>query len=46
MWIAQREPAELHVYDVPNFSMTLDLWGQRLIDWMVERQLLKPRPEG
>ncbi|MFB0613725.1 alpha/beta hydrolase [Aurantiacibacter poecillastricola] len=45
MWIAQREPAELHVYDVPNFTMTPDLWGPRLIDWMKERELLGRTPE-
>ena len=45
MWIAQREPAELHVYDVPNFSMTPDLWGARLLDWMRERDLLVHAPE-
>ncbi len=45
MWIEQRKPAELHVFDVPNFSMTPDLWGQRLINWMVERGLLRRTPE-
>jgi len=40
MWIAERKSAELHVYEVPNFSMTPDLWGERLIDWMRERELL------
>lgn len=40
MWIAEREPAELHVYDVSNFTMTPDLWGGRLLDWMRERGLL------
>ena len=45
MWIARQQPAELHVYDVPNFTMTPDLWGARLIDWMVERKLLRPAPK-
>lgn len=32
--------AELHVYEVPNFSMTDALWGPRLFDWMAERGIL------
>jgi hypothetical protein len=40
MWIEERKSAELHVYEVPNFSMTPDLWGGRLLDWMKERELL------
>lgn len=35
--------AELHVYEVPNFSMTPALWGPRLFDWMIERGILSPR---
>ena len=42
MWIEQREHAELHLYDVPNFTMTPQLWGPRMIDWMEERDLLRP----
>jgi len=45
MWIAERENAELHVYDVPNFTMTPDLWGDRLLEWMRERELLETAPE-
>ena len=45
MWNQERQPAELHVYDVPNFSMTPDLWGPRLIEWMAERELLRSKPE-
>lgn len=45
MWNKEREPAELHVYDVPNFSMTPDLWGPRLIEWMAEREILKTEAE-
>lgn len=41
MWIAQRAPAELHVYDVPNFSMTQSLWGDRLMDWMHEQGIIE-----
>jgi len=33
--------AELHVYEVPNFSMTAKLWGPRLFDWMAERGILR-----
>ena len=36
----QKEPAELHVYDVPNFSMSVSLWGDRLFDWMREQELV------
>ncbi len=43
MWNDQRKPAELHIYDVPNFTMTPDLWGGRLIDWMYERGLIEGR---
>ncbi|MBO9669508.1 MAG: alpha/beta hydrolase fold domain-containing protein [Sphingobium sp.] len=35
--------AELHVYEVPNFSMTPALWGPRLFDWMIERGILSPK---
>lgn len=45
MWITERENAELHVYDVPNFTMTPDLWGDRLLEWMRERELLETAPE-
>jgi hypothetical protein len=41
MWIARREPAELHVYDVPNFTMSVSLWGDRMIDWLREREILR-----
>ncbi len=46
MWIEKREPAELHVYDVPNFTMTPELWGPRMLEWMEERGLLTPEPEA
>ena len=45
MWIAERKNAELHVYDVPNFTMTPDLWGERLLEWMQERELLERTAE-
>ena len=45
MWNKERQPAELHVYDVPNFSMTPELWGPRLIEWMAARGLMKPEAE-
>lgn len=40
IWKAAGEMAELHVYEVPNFSMSVDLWGPRLFDWMTERGIL------
>ncbi len=40
MWKGQEAPVELHVYDVPNFSMDVSLWGDRLIDWMRERKII------
>jgi len=43
IWNAAYQPAELHIFDVPNFSMTVDLWGPRLFDWMREREILPAR---
>ena len=40
IWKAADQHVELQVYDVPNFSMTVDLWGGRLFDWMRERGIL------
>ena len=40
IWNAAYQPAELHIYSVPNFSMSVDLWGPRLFDWMREQQIL------
>ncbi len=40
IWKQAGGRAELHVYDVPVFSMTVDLWGPRLFAWMRERSLL------
>lgn len=34
-----------HVYEVPNFSMTVDLWGTRLFDWLRERSVIPEQPE-
>ena len=45
IWKAANQKAELHVYEVPNFTMTVDLWGPRLFDWMVERGILQPHGE-
>ena len=45
MWKERDQLAELHVYEVPNFSMRISLWGDRLIDWMRERQLLPASAE-
>ena len=44
IWKRAGHRAELHVYEVPNFSMTVELWGPRLFDWMEERGIL--RKEG
>jgi acetyl esterase/lipase len=43
IWNTAYQPAELHIYSVPNFSMTVDLWGPRLFDWMREQQILPTR---
>lgn len=40
IWKAAGQRAELHVYDVPVFSMTVDLWGKRLFDWMAEQRII------
>jgi acetyl esterase/lipase len=40
MWKEHDQPAELHIYEVPNFSMRVSLWGDRLFDWMRERKIL------
>jgi dienelactone hydrolase len=45
MWTEHKAPAELHIYKVPNFSMTVDLWSARLFDWMKEQDLLAKAPE-
>lgn len=36
--------AELHVFDVPNFSMTVGLWWPRLSAWMRERGIVPAKP--
>lgn len=41
IWKDAGQKVELHVYEVPNFSMTVDLWGPRLFDWMIERDILE-----
>lgn len=42
IWNEAYQSAELHIYQVPNFTMTVDLWGPRLFDWMRERGILPP----
>lgn len=42
IWKSAGQKAELHVYEVPNFTMTVDLWGPRLFAWMQERGILSP----
>lgn len=46
IWKAADQKVELHVYEVPNFSMTVDLWGPRLFDWMVERGILAEQTDA
>lgn len=46
LWKDAGAKAELHVYEVPNFSMTVGLWGGRLFDWMVERAIIPADHEG
>ena len=41
IWRDAGQKVELHIYDVPTFSMTVDLWGPRLFDWMIERGILE-----
>ena len=41
IWKDAGEKVELHVYEVPNFTMTVKLWGPRLFDWMIERGILE-----
>ena len=42
IWNEAYQSAELHIYQVPNFSMTVDLWGPRLFAWMRERGIIPP----
>jgi dienelactone hydrolase len=46
IWKDAGEKAELHVYEVPNFSMTAALWSPRLFAWMEERRILPSSVEG
>lgn len=41
IWNTAYQPAELHIYAVPNFTMTVDLWGPRLFGWMREQGILR-----
>jgi hypothetical protein len=41
LWKDAGKSAELHVFEVPNFSMKVDLWGGRLFDWLHERGFLE-----
>lgn len=40
IWNNAYQSAELHIYQVPNFSMTVDLWGPRLFAWMREQGII------
>jgi len=41
IWKDAGQQVELHVFEVPTFSMTVRLWGSRLFDWMIERGILR-----
>jgi hypothetical protein len=40
LWNEAKRPAELHVYAVPTFAMPVSLWGDRLLEWMEEQELV------
>jgi acetyl esterase/lipase len=40
IWNQAYQPAELLIFDVPNFSMTEKLWGPRLFDWMRRHSIM------
>lgn len=40
IWNNAYQSAELHIFQVPNFTMTEKLWGPRLFDWMREQKIL------
>ena len=40
IWNEAYQSAELHIYQVPNFTMKVDLWGPRLFEWMRDRAIL------
>ena len=44
LWKDAGRPAELHVFQVPVFSMTVELWGGRLFDWMKAQGILAGAP--
>jgi dienelactone hydrolase len=46
MWKDAGKRAELHIYDVPNFSMPVSLWADRALAWMAEQGLLKPAADA
>jgi dienelactone hydrolase len=43
LWKAGGRPAELHVFETPVFSMTVDLWGGRMFDWLKEQRMVSSR---
>jgi acetyl esterase/lipase len=45
IWNQAYQPAELLIFDVPNFSMTEKLWGPRLFDWMRSHSILPPKDQ-
>lgn len=45
LWREAGRPAELHVYDVPNFTMPISLYGERIIAWLKEQKMLTVTPK-
>ena len=43
LWREAGRAVELHVFDVPAFKMTLDMWSQRFDVWMQQRVLVPAR---
>ena len=43
LWRDAGRAVELHVFDVPAFKMTLDMWSQRFDVWMQQRVLVPAR---
>jgi dienelactone hydrolase len=40
LWHEAGKSAELHLYDIPNFSIRVDHWGDRAFEWMAERKII------
>lgn len=42
MWKDAGQRSELHIYEVPNFSMPVSVWADRAFAWMTEQDILRP----